>query len=263
MFGAWIQIVFKKRGATFLKNVAPRVFHIRHTTTTMGKQTREQSHTGSAPKTPKRVKPVANNDDTHTYYYCNNARRGDGRAERANFFLSPLFPVSFVCGGVQYRSVAHFMQAAKYDHDPLYQRVIMETVDPVDALHLGKHTLPRQRKNDSKVTTAIRRIVQNRQGDPDALYRRTAWHSVRADLFQTATLCKFAQNPALCRGLLQTYPSLIVEDSTDPDWGGSGSSGLNMAGQALVRVRTMLIQEQQPHGETGLSVKRQLFPPCP
>ncbi len=231
----------------------------------MVKRTREKSCTGNARTTTKRIKstsaPTASHravidEPTETCYYSNSTRRAD----KANFFLSPLFPCHFVCGGVVYRSVTHFMQSAKYEHDPMYQRVIRDTLDPVNALHLGKHLAPRPRKNESAALASIRRIIQNRQNDPDSLYRQSAWPDVRADLFRTATLCKFAQNPSLRRALLETQPAPIVEDSTDPDWGGRGD-GLNMAGHALVHVRNLLLQEQQLHGGAGLPVRRKLFFP--
>ena len=245
----------------------------------MVKRIHEQAHIASggggsdALKTPKHpgktkrcrvVSASASVTDAGTgaYYYRNKPRRindAQGRTEQANFFMSPLYEASFVHAGVQYRSVTHFMQAAKYVHDPLYQRVILETTTPMDALYLGKHILPRRHKYDTNATDTIRRIIQNRQGDPDALYRRPEWNSVRADLFQTATLCKFAQNPALGHALIQTHPNPIVEDSTDPDWGGSSGGGGNLAGQTLVRVRTLIRQENtMVSGSSG--VNRQLFP---
>lgn len=217
-------------------------------------------------KKRRHVQPVlcyaAPNDATGFYGYSNTKRarrqpkmttttdgcsnsgmkhEGLQTSDKANFFLSPLYPdAPFVLNRVCYRSVAHFMQAMKWSHDPLFQAVILATEDPLSAIHLGKNTLVRAKKNDA-VTAGLRRIVQNRTNESDTHYRRPDWRMVRERFFLTANICKFAQHPELKTALLDTAPHSIVEDSDDTYWGcGGGNTGQNRAGRVLERTREIL-----------------------
>jgi len=209
------------------------------------------------------IKPVMCHD-RHFYGYSNSKRGkrsneakdadtnesstvvdSGGNSDKANFFLSPLYPdAPFVFNDVTYASVAHYMQAMKWTHDPLYQQLIMETEEPANALHIGKLTMARQR-NDHEPTTRARRIVTNRLRCSDAHYRRPDWATIRERLFIKANLCKFSQHPSLKRALFDTAPYAILEDSDDMYWGCGGPRerrGLNRAGKALEKTRRILLK---------------------
>jgi ribA/ribD-fused uncharacterized protein len=208
------------------------------------------SNTKRARRQPKMTTTTggcSNNNNSGSMKY-----EGLQTSDKANFFLSPLYPdAPFVLNKVRYRSVAHFMQAMKWSHDPLFQAVILATEDPLSAIHLGKNTLVRAKKNDA-VTAGLRRIVQNRTHESDTHYRRPDWRMVRERFFLTANICKFAQHPELKAALLATAPHSIVEDSDDAYWGGGGGNttaatataatagGQNRAGRVLERTREIL-----------------------
>lgn len=146
-------------------------------------------------------------------------------------FLSNFFPSRFVDeSGVVYNcSEQFFMKKKQEAFDPgneAVAQIILASRSPV-------------------VVKAAGRKVRN--------FDEKIWGEVRFGVMKQALLLKFAQNPGILRGLLNTGDAILVEASPcDRVWGIGLSSaqaekrdptqwpGLNLLGKALMEVRSDL-----------------------
>lgn len=181
------------------------------------------------------------------YLYENDTKETVADSPSPNAFLSPLYPVKFKFQGETFRSVIHYVQAAKHAHNPEYRKLIMRLARPVDALRLGKATPLRHGLNHRVINAQIRKYAPKRHPE---------WNYSKAkEAMNFATYCKFTQNEALGRALLATRHYPIVESTEEPMWGAeriteSGEIiGQNWAGNSVMLVRDML--RNQPHISAG------------
>jgi N-glycosidase YbiA len=115
--------------------------------------------------------------------------------------------------------VEHYFQAQKFAGTPFVEQ-IRQASSPKQAANMG-----RDRK----------------------LPLRSDWESVKDSIMFKAVQCKFETHKKLRELLLSTGTEAIVENSPgDYYWGcGADGSGTNMLGKTLMRVRDILVQQQQ------------------
>ena len=73
-------------------------------------------------------------------------------------------------------------------------------------------------------------------------FNETVWNECRYEIMKDGLYLKFSQNKDICKILLDTKDSYIIENSpTDYIWGcGANETGLNLLGKALVDIREKL-----------------------
>ena len=131
-------------------------------------------------------------------------------------FLSNFWRAPVQIDGVTYPTAEHAYQAAKCVHASEAAR-IATCYSPGQAKRLG-------------------RIVTLR---PD-------WEQVKIDVMREVVQAKFTQNADLCRKLLATSDSELIEgnDWGDTYWGVCGDRGLNHLGKLLMQLRSELADVQ-------------------
>jgi ribA/ribD-fused uncharacterized protein len=118
--------------------------------------------------------------------------------------------------GIQWPTVEHFFQAAKFPRSQ-YRTLIKEAHWPADAKDLAAEW------------RAVRR--------PD-------WNMVEEQVMQRALIAKFEQHPELLELLIATNPDLLIEDANDDEYWGCGQDGKgqNRLGKLLMIVRAEMIE---------------------
>jgi ribA/ribD-fused uncharacterized protein len=146
--------------------------------------------------------------------------------------FSQWHPSRFMVGGITFSHAEQFMMYAK----------AMLFGDRATADRVLQATTPREQK-------ALGRQVQG--------FDEAVWVLFREGVVFDGTYAKYSQNPELCAALLATRGTTLVEASpTDRIWGiGLAEDdprardraqwrGLNLLGEALTRVREVLLWEQ-------------------
>jgi ribA/ribD-fused uncharacterized protein len=89
-----------------------------------------------------------------------------------------------------------------------------------------------------------------RMGRDRSLPMRADWDAVKLDVMRTALRHKFDSHPTLIDLLLSTGDEEIIEQTTDDEyWGcGSSSAGVNMLGKLLMELRGEY-RKPAPHSE--------------
>ena len=131
--------------------------------------------------------------------------------------FSNFYPVTFKDdnGNIYYNSEQYFMKKKQERFDPNNINLankIMSSKNPYDIKCLG-----RQVKN----------------------FNEKIWNECRYDIMKEALFLKFSQNKDICKILLNTGNSYLVENSpTDYVWGcGKDNTGMNLLGHALMDIR--------------------------
>lgn len=116
--------------------------------------------------------------------------------------------------GQRWPTTEHYFQAQKFPNTD-YQHEIRKAKSPMIAARLGRSRKVRLR--------------------PD-------WDSAKDNVMRKAVLAKFTQHKDLAAILLATGEEEIIEDTTDDEyWGrGSSGSGRNMLGRILMEVRAQI-----------------------
>jgi ribA/ribD-fused uncharacterized protein len=116
--------------------------------------------------------------------------------------------------GQRWPTTEHYFQAQKFFGTD-YMHEIRKAKSPMIAARLGRSRKVRLR--------------------PD-------WESAKDNVMRKAILAKFTQHDDLALVLIQTGDEEIVEDTTDDEYWGRGSSGhgRNMLGRILMEVRSQL-----------------------
>ena len=72
------------------------------------------------------------------------------------------------------------------------------------------------------------------------------WKNIRLQRMRDVTYAKFSQNETLKQKLIDTHPSVLIENSkTDAYWGiGKRGKGKNMLGVILMEVRDLMMKEE-------------------
>lgn len=138
------------------------------------------------------------------------------------FFLSNFYECPVIYDGLKYNSSEAAYQAQK-------------VINPDDKVVFCKLT-PEQSKKFSRVIEI-----------------RDDWDNIKEEIMQNIVYNKFKQNTELHKKLIETYPKHLYEGNTWDDryWGINindpepYSSGKNMLGNILMRVRRQLIDEDK------------------
>lgn len=159
--------------------------------------------------------------------------------EFSNFYTkSP-----FVLDGKKWSSSEHYYQAAKWEHEPDYQALIIECDIPLKAFKMSK-----QRKLVSYHVNLVINKKTNKMKVNDAitlhknLKPRSDWQEIKINVMRKALKAKFEQNPKLKALLKSTGNSEIIEGSPyDYFWGeGKEKTGKNVLGKLLMELRNIL-----------------------
>jgi len=139
------------------------------------------------------------------YFYASK----DPYFEFSNFYVA-----SFWIDNIEWKSVEHYFQAAKFEQTEYRSRIQMAET-PMDARTLGQ-------TRDLKV--------------------RKGWHSIKEGIMLTALRKKFEEE-SLKELLISTEPALLVEKSPHDNYWGAGKSGAgkNRLGVLLMQVRDELL----------------------
>jgi ribA/ribD-fused uncharacterized protein len=132
-------------------------------------------------------------------------------------FLSNFYPAPFTLEGVEWPTVEHWFQAAKFPGDHEFQERIRGALTPVVAKRLGRTRRPTFRAD---------------------------WEEVKEAVMRQGLHAKFAQNPALANALAATGNRPLIERSSWDSYWGSGPQGRgkNRMGFLLMEVRDALAQ---------------------
>lgn len=138
------------------------------------------------------------------------------------YFLSNMYPCTFIYEGLEYSSSEHAFQAQKCVH-PADANLVRMAVDGFQA---------------KRVARAVQRI-------------RPDWDAVRVGVMRAVVGAKFTQNLPLLEKLLATGDEELVEHNTWKDrfWGVYQGKGENHLGIILMEVRTELRRQECRNAE--------------
>jgi ribA/ribD-fused uncharacterized protein len=134
-------------------------------------------------------------------------------AENLNGFMSNFYPSPFEAKGLVWPTVEHYFQA-------------MKTLDEKAWPDFAALDNPGKAKYRGRMVTL-----------------RPDWDVIRVEVMMDALRCKFKQNPALLKLLLETNDKVLHEDSPyDFVWGWQ-NNGKDLLGKCLMKVRDELRKE--------------------
>lgn len=149
--------------------------------------------------------------------------------ELSNMYYSP-----FIIDGVEYKTVEHYYQAAKWD-DSFIKKMIIDARTGVMAKEFSYMKPGRWTSDENKeIISLMKRYVK----DNKVSFDERSFNPIRCDVMTTAVKAKFDQNPKLMKFLLDTGDSILIEKSSDSYWGeGKDGTGQNNLGKILMNVR--------------------------
>lgn len=143
--------------------------------------------------------------DRETIYFYDRASE---RVKPEHIFLNNFYESPFTLHGLEFKTVEHYYQAAKFEGEPFEQIRLAATPD--DAKRLA---------HEFNVNLEI-------------------WDQKKDQVMREALLAKFNQNPRLKELLIATGNSKLVEDSPrDAYWGGVVEGSANRLGHMLEELR--------------------------
>ena len=149
------------------------------------------------------------------------------RRDRDTFpFLSNFYPASIILDEFNWHSSEQYYQYYKSD-EPTFKEAIIATETALEAKIIGATAL---------TSAGIETMTYKHN---KRCKRCDNWDDIKLDLMQKVVRAKFEQNPKLMKMLLATNNTLLIEDSEEDYFWGSGAdgSGMNQLGKILMTVR--------------------------
>lgn len=156
--------------------------------------------------------------DAKLIYFYSTKSSKDTKMEYS--FLSNFYQSPFSINGVEYPTIEHYYQSAKFEENPERKHAVLKQTDPLKAKQISNrfqeedHSLNR---NESKWKE---------------------WNSIKINVMRDAIKAKFEQNHELKTQLKNTGKAILLEDDPkDAFWGGRVAVSLNLLGKLLMEYR--------------------------